>query len=188
MTAAREGRVLLFSGHMIDAPDRPTPRFPPALEPAVARAIQTELDRLAVGPPDVTVSSAACGGDLLFAEAALGRGARTKIYLPFDERTFLDASVSFADHAWPERFRAVLARSECHLAPDELGPLPRDEDPFERVNLWMLDEARRLVPGNVVFICVWNGAGGDGPGGTKHMMDAVRSQGGQAVWIDIRRL
>ena len=52
----------------------------------------------------------------------------------------------------------------------------------------MLDEAQRLGGANVVFICVWNGAGGDGPGGTMHLMDAVRAQRGAVVWIDIRKL
>lgn len=181
-------RVLLFSGHMIDAPDRPTPRFPPALESAVAQAIHAELDRLAVNTRDTTVSGAACGSDLLFAEAALTRGAHTRIYLPLDEPAFLKESVAFANARWPERYRAVVTRSELFIAPEVLGPLPGDTDPFERVNLWMLDEARRLGGPNVVFICVWNGAGGDGPGGTQHLIDTVRAQGGHDIWIDIRRL
>jgi len=183
-----EQRVLLFSGHMIDSPDRATPRFPPALEPAVERAIRAEVDHLGAGPPDVAISSAACGGDILFAEAVLGRGVHTRVYLPFDEPTFLETSVSFANDRWPDRYRAVIARSRRFMAPEVLPPLPARGDPFERVNLWMLDEARRLGGANVVFICVWNGAGGDGPGGTKHMMDAMRAQGGDIVWIDIRRL
>jgi hypothetical protein len=32
-------RVFLFSGHMIDAPTRPTPRFPAAKEAAAAQKI-----------------------------------------------------------------------------------------------------------------------------------------------------
>ncbi|ENO83944.1 hypothetical protein C667_24449, partial [Thauera phenylacetica B4P] len=32
-------RVILFSGHMIDAPGRAEPRFPPALAPAAAAHI-----------------------------------------------------------------------------------------------------------------------------------------------------
>jgi hypothetical protein len=39
-------RVVLFSGHMIDSPERGTPRFPPALEPAVGQAIRVEVNRL----------------------------------------------------------------------------------------------------------------------------------------------
>lgn len=181
-------RVLLFSGHMIDAPGRATPRFPPALEPAVRQAIEAELDRLATGPADVAISSAACGGDILFAEAALARGAKTRTYLPLDEPAFLEQSVAFAGDRWSDRHRAVVSRSERFVAPEVLGPLAAGEDPFERVNRWMLDEARHLGGARVVLICLWNGEGGDGPGGTKHMMDVVRAEHGDVVWIDIRRL
>jgi hypothetical protein len=34
------------------------------------------------------------------------------------------------------------------------------------------------------FICLWDGGGGDGPGGTRHMVEAVRSQGGEVRWLD----
>ncbi|MCI0546720.1 MAG: hypothetical protein L0027_05500 [Candidatus Rokubacteria bacterium] len=186
---ARSGsRVLLFSGHMIDAPGREAPRFPAALEPAASRAIEVELDRLAVGPADVAISSAACGGDILFAEAVLTRGVPTRIYLPLEEAAFLERSVAFANARWPERYRAVLSRSERLVAPEVLGPLAPDADPFERLNRWMLDEARRLGGAKVILISLWNGEGGDGPGGTTHMMDAVRAEGGAVVWIDIRRV
>lgn len=180
--------VLLFSGHMIDAPGRAQPRFPPSLEAVVARAVRDEVKRLAAGADDVGISSAACGGDILFGEAALDQGVPLRIYLPFDEATFLEKSVSFADDRWPERYRALVSRSERFIAPEILGPLPDGIDPYERANLWMLDEAQRIGAGNVSFICLWNGEGGDGPGGTKHMMDAVRDAGGDVHWIDIRRL
>ena len=181
-------RALLFSGHMIDAPDRSSPRFPAALEPEVARALEDELARLGAGPTDVAISSGACGGDLLFAEALLGRGVPLRIYLPFEEPKFLEKSVRFAGARWEARFRDVVARSQLFLAPDVLGPLPEGADPYERTNLWMLDEARRIGGPKVVFLCLWNGEGGDGPGGTQHMMEAVRRPpGGDVVWIDIRR-
>jgi hypothetical protein len=181
-------RALLFSGHMIDAPDRKKPRFPPSLERAVATAIENAIDRLQPRKGDVAISSAACGGDILFAEAVLARGVPLRIYLPFDEPTFVEKSVNFADDRWPERYRAVIAQAHVFIAPDVLGPLPQGADPFERCNEWMLDEARRIGESNVAFICVWNGEGGDGPGGTKHMIDTVRQSGGTVEWIDIRKL
>ena len=185
---SRGRRVLLFSGHMVDAPGREKPRFPPTLEPAVEQAIRAEVDGLAAGPGDVAISSAACGSDILFAEAVVNRGVPLRIYLPFDEATFLDKSVNFANDRWPERYRAVVARSQRFIAPETLGPLPDGADPFERVNLWMLDEARFFGAANIVLICVWDGLGADGPGGTKHMIDAVRDAGGDVRWIDIREL
>ena len=68
-------KVALFSGHMIDAPDRPKPRFPADKEPIAARAIAAALADLDIGPQDLSICGGACGGDLLFAEAALARSA-----------------------------------------------------------------------------------------------------------------
>jgi len=170
-------RVLLFSGHMIDAPDRKEPRFPPDKEPIAAQAIASTLDALGAGSRDLAICSGACGGDLLFAEAVLARGASLELYLPFDEPRFLEESVDFADADWRNRFFAAKSRAALHLMPDEHGLLPAGEDPFERNNLWMLQSAMRFGAEKVDFICLWNGKGGDGPGGTQHLVKAVESQG-----------
>jgi hypothetical protein len=52
-------KVTLFSGHMIDAPSRDKPRFPPGKEPIAARVIAEALADLGVGPADLAI----CGGD-----------------------------------------------------------------------------------------------------------------------------
>jgi hypothetical protein len=72
--------------------------------------------------------------------------------------------------------------------PAALGPTPDEVNPFERCNLWLLDNA--LVHGGrpLHFICLWNGGGGDGPGGTQHMHDEVQRRGGRVWWIDTRTL
>ena len=54
-------RVFLFSGHMIDAPDRVEPRFPASQEAVAARAINNTLDTLKAGPEDLALCSGACG-------------------------------------------------------------------------------------------------------------------------------
>ena len=183
-----DARAILFSGHMIDAAGRAKPRFPPALEPAVSRAIRDTLGRLRPRQGDVGVCGGACGGDILFAEAILDRGVPVRLYLPLDEPSFLEQSVNFANDRWYARYRAVVAQATLFIAPEVLGPVPEGVDAFERTNLWMLDEAQRIGHRNVCFICVWNGEGGDGPGGTKHMMETVRTSGGNVDWIDIRKL
>jgi hypothetical protein len=181
-------KAVLFSGHMIDAPGREKPRFPPDKEPIAARAIASALADLDVGPGDLSICGGACGGDLLFAEAALARGARLELYIPFEEPTFLEKSVDFAGGDWRARFFAAKARGVLHVAPLELGLLPEGEDPYERDNRWMLDSALRFGADKVDFVCLWNGEGGDGPGGTKHMMEEVRQHGGRAQWLDTTKL
>ena len=145
----------------------------------------TDLD---VGPRDLCICGGACGGDLLFAEAALARGSRLELYIPFEEPTFLEKSVDFADSDWRARFFAVKAHGVLHVAPRELAPPQEGEDPYERNNRWMLDAAVRLGADKVDFVCLWNGEGGDGPGGTRHMMEEVRQLGGRTRWLDTTKL
>jgi hypothetical protein len=181
-------KVVLFSGHMIDAPGRAKPRFPPDKEAVAAGAIASALADLDLGPSDLAICGGACGGDLLFAEAALARGSRLELYIPFEEPTFLEKSVDFADRDWRARFLAAKAGANLHIAPRELGLTPEGEDPYERNNRWMLDAASRFGPDKIDFVCLWNGEGGDGPGGTKHMMEEVRAEGGRTHWLDTTKL
>ena len=70
-------QVLLFSGHMIDAPDRPAPRFPADKEPD--RGGEDRRKRSSNSAPVRTTSrsaQAAAGGDLLFLEACQQRGVQ----------------------------------------------------------------------------------------------------------------
>ena len=120
--------VALFSGHMIDAPGREKPRFLPDKEPIAARAIAEALADLRLGPADLAICGGACGGDLLFAEAALARGARLELYIPFDEPTFLEKSVDFAHRDWRARYFAAKAPAALHVAPSELGPIREGAD------------------------------------------------------------
>jgi tetratricopeptide (TPR) repeat protein len=117
--------VVAFAGHMIDAPDRPVPRFPAALAPAVAEALSEHLSRL---HQPIVYTSAACGADLLFVETALERGAEVNVVLPFDRDDFLRTSVAVGGDDWIARFDAALARAtrvimateESHLGDDVL--------------------------------------------------------------------
>ena len=87
-------QVLLFSGHMIDAPERKERRFPPDNENIAAAAIGALLHKLDTGERDLAICGGACGGDLLFAEGSVARGAKLELYIPFDEQTFLVQSTS----------------------------------------------------------------------------------------------
>ena len=180
---------------MIDAPGRATPRFPPPCEPAAAAAIGRLLDDLRAGgggdgeAHDLAVSSGACGGDLLFAEAVLARGVALEMYLPFDAAAFAARSVDFAGPGWHERFVAASAAAAgLHVMPQERGPLPPGVDAYEENNRWMLEAACRFGAQRVEFVCLWDGAGGDGPGGTQHLMEQVRRRAGRVHRIDSRAL
>jgi tetratricopeptide (TPR) repeat protein len=185
-------QVILFSGHMMDQPGRDPPRFPPEMEDAAARAIEQALADLGAGPQDLAMSQAAAGGDLLFLEAARKRGLRCEVLLPFELPDFVERSVgrSARGDEWRRRFFQLCdaLRPPPRVMPDELGPTPSDADPFERCNLWLLYTALAWGPDKVRFVALWNGAGGDGPGGTQHMIEEVKRRTGRVTWIDTRML
>jgi hypothetical protein len=182
--------VFLFSGHMIDAPDRLHPRFPASKEPVASKAISSKLDELGAGPADICLCGGACGGELLFAEACLARRIHLQIRIPFDEPTFLKNSVTFAGGSWIDRYYAVKNNklTALFVMPEELGPTPGDANPYEKNNLWQLYTAFSKGTRRVRFICLWDGKGGDGPGGTKHLYEEVKNGGGQAYMIDANNL
>lgn len=184
-------QVLLFSGHMIDTPDRPVPRFPADKEPIAAQKIAEALADLAAGPDDLALCQAAAGGDLLFLEACQQLGTHSQVHLPFPELEFIQRSIRPATGGaqWRERFYAVKAKLETppRIMPLELGPLPTGVDPFERCNLWLLSTALAWGADKVGFVCLWDGGGGDGPGGTASMYNEVRRRTGRVHWIDTRQ-
>jgi tetratricopeptide (TPR) repeat protein len=192
-TAAWQPRqVLLFSGHMMDAPGRVTPRFPPSAEPLAAKAIADALDALGADSNDLALCQAAAGGDLLFLEACQQRSVNCQVMLPFPEPEFIQRSVrpSSGGQRWVDRFTAAVPRehTKVKVMPVELGELPAGGDPFERANLWLLYTALALGVQKVRFITLWNGGGGDGPGGTAHMLREVERHTGRVVRLDTRDL
>lgn len=183
-------RVFLFSGHMIDAPDRTEPRFPADREALAAAAIDAKLDELGVSADDLAICGGACGGDILFAEAALRRACPVQLHLQYREPDFLRASVAFAGPGWVDRYYAIRdhALTTVRIQTELLGPPPADRNPYERNNLWQLYTALAHGAEAVRFVALWDGAGGAAPGGTQHMVEQVRAHAGRVHIIDTRAL
>jgi hypothetical protein len=123
--------VLVFTGHMIDRPQRPSPRFPSVLEPFVRDSIAA---RLAEVRPMAAYGSAACGADILCLEEIQRLGGETHVILPFPPPEFRKVSVEFAEGDWSARFERVIAAADSvtvtsdHHARDSSAP-------FEYANL-----------------------------------------------------
>jgi hypothetical protein len=185
-------RVLLFAGHLVDAPDRAAPRFPPSKVAAAAQRIGAALHALGASPGDVAYSQAAAGGDLLFIEACRARGVHSLVLLPFDEPEFIARSVTSVSEPaqWQARYdnmRQTLG-APVRCMPQVLGPLPPGVNAFERCNEWLLSSALVHGADKLAFIGLWTGGDGDGPGGTGHMVAAVQRRGLRCWWIDTRTL
>lgn len=182
-------RVFLFSGHMIDAPGRAEPRFPPDKEVVAILAINNSLDQLEAGPQDLAFCSGACGGDILFAEACLKRGMRLELRLPFDIPDFLERSVIFAGAEWRARFHSIKNNplTNLKILPEEAEQFC-GENPYARTNRWLIDSSFARGEDKVHFICLWNRQRGDAPGGTEQMYDEVSKRSGQVHVLDTTRL
>jgi tetratricopeptide (TPR) repeat protein len=184
-------QVLLFSGHRVDDPGRATPRFPQDKAALAGREIREALEKLGAGAEDLALCQGAAGGDLLFLEAAQARGVRCQLMLPFREPEFIDHSIMpcVSGEEWRERFYAVKSKEAAlRVMPQELGALPSGVDSFERCNLWLLYTALAHGIDKVRFIALWNGAKGDGKGGTEHMYQEVKRRTGRVTWLDTTKL
>ncbi len=189
-------RVILFAGHIVDAPGRAQPRFPPERVPEAARRIAAALAELDAGAADLGLTQGAAGGDILFAEAALARAMPVQFLQPFGEAEFIERSVRPVcdGEQWVARYRSVaarLTRPPRAMPPPTAGAAPGgaiDDNPFERCNRWLLDTALACGGDRVWLLCLWDGQGGDGAGGTAHMVAEVRRHHGHVIHIDARRL
>ena len=173
--------ALLFTGHMIDSPDRLEARFPAWAEGRVRDAIHATIAGLQWSQPGSTVGLAggASGGDLLFHECCAELGIPTRVLLALDPHEFQATSVAHAGENWVERFRKLLERAgdQLHVMQkgDGLAEGPTD-NVWARANLWMIEEAEWLAPQRAL-LALWDGKTGDGPGGTEHFLEVARARG-----------
>lgn len=178
-------KIFLFSGHMVDKPNRSKPRFPNTEKHIniAYQAIVQSLTALGSGAEDLALTQGACGGDLLFTEACLALGTRVQWLQPFAEPDFIQRSVIHGGDIWRQRYRNMSTRvmQPIRAAPNALGPPPVHADsnyPYERCNRWLLYTALSYGIHKLNFICLWEGNEGDGRGGTKHMIDEVEGHAG----------
>ncbi len=189
MCAAASGRVFLFSGHMIDAPGRVDPRFPPQLESAIAKAIHDKLDQLQCAPAGHRDQQRCMRRRHPVRRGSTGPGPEAKNALAGRRENLYRKIGRHCRRRLAQSFFVLWLRERSNSSlPSYSARLGDNEDPFERTNRWMLDEALRIGGAGACLICVWDGQGGDGPGGTKHMVETVLKRGGQFHWVDIRRL
>lgn len=191
-------RVLVFTGHRIDAPDRASPRFPNR-EQSVAAAREMIREAVEEQIRDVGAkrtlgySGAASGGDILFHEVCEELGVATRLYLAGPRDDYVQASVQDAGPDWVQRFDRLVEKFGTHLLSESLE-LPRwlqsveDYDVWQRSNLWKLHHAMAHGANRVALIALWDGETGDSAGGTQHMVEIAERCGAATKILDAKRL
>jgi hypothetical protein len=186
---------LLFTGHMIDKSDRKEPRFPASKEAEVRQWIKEkvieEKNKMEEGSSLSGIAGGACGGDILFHEVCAELGIPTQMLLALPRDQFLVESVAFAGISWIERFDNLYKKLPHPVLTDQ-KELPKwlqkkpGYDIWSRNNLWELNSA--LVNGgmNMTLIALWDGKGGDGPGGSAHMVKIANESGAKTIVIDMK--
>ena len=172
--------VLVYAGHMIDAPDRESPRFPPAIEPGVRGALR---ERLAAIAPLAAYGSAACGADILCLEIARELGAETHIVLPFPPADFRRTSVDGAGGDWGGRFeRALSAADSVTITSDHRAS--GSVATFEYANLILTGMGNlraQVLDTTLRGLAVWDAEALGAPGGTVSIVSLWR---GSRVAVD----
>lgn len=193
-------RVVLFTGHMVDTPDKPKElqRFPRTAEAeAKARAmIKDAVERELNGHTStfLGMAGAACGGDILFHEVCSELGAKTEVYLLLPPERFEVKSVQHAGAHWVDRYRSLLARSPPRVL-QQSTELPRwltdkpNYNVWERNNLWMMFNAIAKGSPDLTLVALYNRArAANGPGGTGHLVAEAARWGFKSVELDAREL
>ena len=188
--------VIVFTGHVIDAANRKEPRFPAAKESIARDCIREKLrERLAQikGSAPRGIAGGASGGDILFHEVCAELGIPTDLYLALPPDAFCETSVESAGPAWEGRYYDLVASHPDHRVLAENEELPvwlrdrKDYGLWARNNLWMLHNAIALAGKNITLLALWNGEGGDGPGGTQDMVHEVGKRHARTVIIDTKK-
>lgn len=170
---------LVFTGHMVDKPDRSSPRFPQDLVGAAQAELERRIARYTQGRAASDVqgfASLARGGDILFHEICRAFGFLTTVVLPFVPKLFVKTSVEGAEGGdWPMRFRKLWDETPLERRHD-LG-LPKSDEAYAACNARILELAQEA--GEPQLIAIWDGGGGDGTGGTADFVRRVKASTGR---------
>ena len=167
--------VINYTGHMIAAKGAQG-RFPAAQEVPVAKQIAERLEKHRVG---FGYGPLASGGDILFAEALLARGAELHVVLPFAREEFIEISVAPAGTSWIERFESCMQRAASVTYATEDRYLGHDwvfaYGSFVAMGLAVL--RARFLDADVLQMAVWDGIETTGMAGTGFDVRTWRNAG-----------
>lgn len=193
-TPGKPIHIIVFGGHVVDAPGRAEPRFPASREDQAKALLRAAVEGLIDDQQEfVGLASAAPGADILAHEICAELDLPSTICLPMPAEDY--SRIVFKDlDDWRTRFLALRQDREVLELSDREG-LPRwlhgsRANPWERGNRWVLQMALTGGAERITLIALWDGKEqGDAPGGTAHLVQLARDAGTvNFVPVDARRL
>jgi hypothetical protein len=145
------GPVIVEAGRRVDAPDATAARFASQSVSKVRKRIRQVFTEQ---HPVTTVSSAACGTDLLLLDVAMELRVTSYILLPTDPENFRASSVTDRPGNWGEIYSKALRKSTV-----EVLNLPEGQAGYLETNLKLLERAQSLANQEhttVNALVVWN--------------------------------
>ncbi|MBR7121551.1 MAG: hypothetical protein IKC94_04840 [Lentisphaeria bacterium] len=159
----------IFSGHMIDRPARPEPRFPACAEAQVRRDLAGIISKRNIR---IAFSSCACGGDIIFMEEVLKAGGECFIVPPLPMKDTIANSVDIIPGAdWKERLFKILENKNVSLFEPESDEIGVDDDDiiYDFTNRYILGLAvsrSEMLHFPLRGVTVWDGKKSGLTGGT----------------------
>lgn len=192
---SKEKMVVFFTGHMVDSPNRATPRFPAEKEAIARENIKIVLQKMIENFDGeiAGIAGGACGGDILFHELCQELSIKSELYLPMSREKFLENSVRFAGNNWVKRFDSLFQNLDVKYL-SEYDELPRwlksktEYSIWERNNSWILYSGLAKGGINSTLVSLWDEKEGDGPGGTKHMVTVAQKNGAKIEIIPTKKI
>jgi tetratricopeptide (TPR) repeat protein len=207
-----EARAFLFAGHMLDQPGQEFRRFPPECEDEVKRQIELVLDREgANGNDHGFLNGAACGGDIIFIEACVGRNMTVHVHMPLAEAEYVARYIAIGGNDWVKRFYDNRNKPSVHLydQTEQIGlckscdakanlddaktdpELKEANNRYERNIRWTLHSAIVLGVEKLRLIALWDGKSATPPDLDGHrvstMVEATTRMGGIVEHLDITK-
>ncbi|MGB0452529.1 MAG: TRAFs-binding domain-containing protein [Bacteriovoracaceae bacterium] len=186
-------KVILFSGHRVDAPDREVPRFPSDLVEHLEDKVEKYIDSLG---PCIGYCSAANGADLIFIDKMVKAGNKVYCLIPFEEKQFIEESVRWSteeNDEWVERFENI--KDKVKLINLKALSIDLKDESFTFSNKVMYGLAKMKadhLDTTLQTLAVWNPSVIEGGkvsrGGTSHFMTHWQKNGHKVDYFDLTNL
>jgi len=119
----------------------------------------------------------------------------TRIFLAVPRELYIRESVAPAGAEWVDEFNRLMKPPRLVRVLCESEDLPRwlqdkpNYNMWQRNNLWNLHNALAAAGGeNVTLIALWNGASGDGSGGSADMVQKAQERGAKTIILDTKKI